>query len=85
MGYGVVYGHDFKNAVKVALPREASIFTAELSVILKALSITKNSIPLSWTVFSDSQASIQAIAHPNPEYPLVSSIQSSLIELQNLN
>ena len=85
VGYGVVYGHDFKDAAKAALPREASIFTAELSAILKALSIIRNSIPLSWTVFSDSQAAIQAIAHPNPKHPLVRSIQSLLIELQNLN
>ena len=60
MGYGVVYGHDFKDTVKAALPREASIFTAELSAILKALTIIRNSIPLSWTVFSDSQAALQA-------------------------
>ena len=85
VGYGVVYGHDFKDTVKAALPREASIFTAELSAILKALTIIRNSIPLSWTVFSDSQAAIQAIAHPNPKLPLVRSIQSLLIELQNLN
>ena len=85
VGYGVVYGHDFKDTVKAALPREASIFTAELSAILKALTIIRNSIPLSWTVFSDSQAAIQAIAHPNPKHPLVRSIQSLLIELQNLN
>ena len=54
VGYGVAYGHDFKETVKAALPREASIFTAELSAILRALAIVKDSVPLSWTIFSDS-------------------------------
>ena len=85
VGYGLAYGHDFKKTVKAALPGEASIFTAELSAILRALTIVKDSVPLSWTIFSDSQAAIQAVAHPNPKHPLVRSIQSLLIELQNLN
>ena len=80
VGYGGVFGHDFKNMAKVALPREASIFTAELSAVLIALSIIRISIPLSWIVFSDSQADFQTIAYPNPKHPLVRSIQSLLTE-----
>ena len=85
VGYGVVQGHDIHDMVKGSLPREASIFTAELSAILKVLSIIRDSILLNWTVFSNSQAAIQAIANPNPKHPLVRSIQSLLIELQNQN
>ena len=71
--------------MRATLPREAPIFTAELSAIQQVLAVIRESVPLSWTIFSDSQASMPAIADPKPKHPLVRSIQSSLIELHNLN
>ena len=81
----MVHGRNLEHPVRATLPREASKFNVELSAIQQALVLIRESVPLNWTILSDSQASIQAIAHPKPKHPLVRSIQSSLIELQNLN
>ena len=83
VGFGVVHGHNYTNRAIGTLPGEASIFTAELHAIIKALSIIENSTNLGWTVFSDSQASIQAISQQNPKHPLVQSIQTILSRLHN--
>ena len=83
VGFGVVHGRNYTNRSLGTLPGEASIFTAELYAIIKALSIIENSTYLDWTVFSDSQASIQAISQQNPKHPLVQSIQTILFRLHN--
>lgn len=83
VGFGVVHGHNYLNRALGTLPKEASIFTAELHAILKALSIIENSINLRWTIFTDSQSSIQAISQQNPKHPLVQSIQTVLSRLHN--
>ena len=81
VGFGVVYGHNHANRAMGTLPGEASIFTAELHAIVKALSIIENSIYLNWTIFSDSQSSIQAISQQNPKHPLVQRIQAIISKL----
>ena len=83
VGFGVVYGRNYTNRALGTLPGEASIFTAELHAISKALSIIESSTDLNWTVFSDSQASLQAISQQNPKHPLVQSIQAALYRLHN--
>ena len=83
VGFGVIHGPNLQHRARGTLPREASVFSAELHAILKALSIIENSIQLKWTIFSDSQASLQAISHQNPKHPLVKAIQNTLSKLQN--
>ena len=83
VGFGVVHGRNFVNRALGTLPVEASIYTAELHAILKALSIIENSTHLRWTIFSDSQSSIQAISLQNPKHPLVQSIQAALSRTRN--
>ena len=83
VGFGVVHGPNFTNRALGTLPSEASVFTAELHAILKALTIIENSTSLGWTIFSDSQASIQAISLQNPKHPLVQSIQVAISRVHN--
>ena len=83
VGFGVVHGHNFANRAMGTLPGEASIFTAELYAIVKALTIIENSINLHWTIFSDSQSSIQAISQQNPKHPLVQLIQTTISKIHN--
>ena len=83
VGFGIVYGQYLNNKVRGTLPIETSVFTAELYAIHKALLIIENSTPIRWTIFTDSQASLQAIAQQNPQHPLIKSIQTLLIQLQD--
>ena len=83
VGFGVVYGQCLNNKARGTLPKEASIFTAELYAIHKALLLIENSIHTRWTIFTDSQASLQAIAQQNSQHPLIKSIQILLIQLQD--
>ena len=83
VGFGVVHGHNYMSRALGTLPKEASIFTAELHALLKALSIIQTSIYLKWTIFSDSQSSIEAISQQKPKHPLVQSIQTVLSRLQS--
>ena len=83
VGFGVVHGQHLNNRIRGTLPMESSVFTAELQAILKALTIIETSIYLSWTIFTDSQSSIKAIAQQKPRHPLVRAIQTLLIQLQD--
>ena len=85
VGFGVVYGNKLEKHIRGTLPKEATIYTAELQAIKVALSIIENSNSLKWTIFSDSQASILAVAQQNPKHPLVRSIQAAMTRLQTLN
>ena len=83
VGFGLVYGQHLENRIKGTLPTEASIFTAELQAIIRALTVIENLPHLRWTIFSDSQSSLQALVHLNPKNPLVQKIHTALIKLQN--
>ena len=83
VSFGVVYGQHLNERIRGNLPLESSVFTAELQAILRALIVIETSIHLSWTIFTDSQSSIQAIDQQNPRHPLVRSIQTILIQLQD--
>ena len=67
VGFGVVYGSNLEKCIRGTLPVEASIFTAELQAIKVALDVMETSNNMKWTVFSDSQASINAISQQNPK------------------
>ena len=64
------------------LPNEASIFTAELVAIREALKICSEREECSFTVCSDSRSSLAAIEHRNSTHPIVSQIQSHIIQLR---
>ena len=81
----MVYGDNQEHHIRGTLPKEATVYTAELHAIKAALSMIEQSNNQEWTVFSDSQASMMAIAQQNPKHPLVRSIQTTLIRLQSLN
>ena len=85
VGFGVVYGDNQEHHIRGTLPKEATVYTAELHAIKAALFMIEQSNNQEWTVFSDSQASMMAIAQQNPKHPLVRSIQTTLIRLQSLN
>ena len=85
VGFGVVYGNSLESCIRGTLPMEATIFTAELQAIKAALNIIETSNNKRWTIFSDSQASIKAIAQQNPKHPLVKTIQTIMIQLQTKN
>ena len=83
VGFGVVYGHDLGRCLRGTLPTETTIFAAELQAISKALTVIEDAVHLSWTIFSDSQSSIQAITQLNPKHPIIRTIQTKLIYLQH--
>ena len=65
------------------LPPEASIFTAELVSIQKALLFCMDKEDRRVVVCSNSQSSIAAIQHLNSKHPIVKNIQNLMIELKN--
>ena len=85
MGFGVVCGNNLQNCIRGALPGEATIFTAELQAIKVALNVIETSNNQKWTIFTDSQASIKAIAQQNPKHTLIKTIQTIMIQLQAQN
>ena len=81
VGFGVVWGPNLTSCRRGSLPKEATIFTAELHAILLALSVTVHSPERYWTIFTDSQSSLMSIEASYPQHPLVQAIQSRLFEL----
>ena len=83
VGFGIVYGQNLERCIRGTLPVETTIFAAEIQAILRALTVIEDSIHLSWTIFTDSQSSLQAITQLKPKHPLVKTIQTRLIGLQH--
>ena len=81
VGFGVVFGPNLTNHRRGTLPNQATIFTAELHAIILALAIVDQSPGEKWTVFTDSQSSLQSIGMTYPRHPLVQVIQTNLIKL----
>ena len=82
VGFGVVYGQNQDRHVRGTLPKETTVFAAEVQAISRALTIIEESVHLNWTIFTDSQSSLQAITQLNPKHPLIKVIQTKLIQLQ---
>ena len=66
-------------------PQEASVYTAELHAIKRALEFIIDSPGNEWTIFTDSQSSIMAIKDFYPSHPIVQEIQGNLIEIEQIN
>ena len=68
-------------SIKYSLPKEASIYTAELAAIKTALREIQTRQQQTWTIFTDSQSAIQAITKLNNKHPYVIKIQEFLYKL----
>ena len=78
-GVGCAFVPQHDEAVNMRLPDEASIFTAELIAISRAISYANlNSHSESVTIFSDSRSAISAITKYNNENPIIQDIVESI-------
>ena len=68
-------------ARSMALPKYASIFTAELKAIESALKIIENSDYRRYVVYSDSKSAIEALQQFEPSNTVTNSIQKLIHEL----
>ena len=57
--------------ISMRLPDSASVFTAEVWAIIKALEQIKDSIATKYIVFTDSLSCLQALQHMKLEHPLI--------------
>ena len=57
--------------ISMRLPDSASVFTAEVWTIIKALEQIKDSIASKYIVFTDSLSCLQALQHMKLEHPLI--------------
>ena len=57
--------------ISMRLPDSASVFTAEVWAIIKALEQIKDSIASKYIVFTDSLSFLQALHHMKLEHPLI--------------
>ena len=57
--------------ISMRLPGSASVFTAEVWAIIKALEQIKDSIASKYIVFTDSLLCLQALHHMKLEHPLI--------------
>ena len=78
VGFATVLPHKI---IKGTLPKETSIFTAELTAILAALQEIKEHPDTTWTINTDSLSAIETIKSTNLKNPIAISIQNQLIEL----
>ena len=66
-----------------ALPRHASVFTAELTAVSSALRSIEEHPGTNFTIYSDSRSSLQAMQNIYSEQPLVQSIHKLLTRLDS--
>lgn len=64
------------------LPKKASIFTAELTAIVKSLEVISKINGRKFTIYSDSYSALTAIKQYNPSHPILSRIQDWLCKLR---
>ena len=57
--------------ISMRLPDSASVFTAKVWAIIKALEQIKDSIVFKYVVFTDSLSCLQAVQHMKLEHPLI--------------
>ena len=57
--------------ISLRLPDSASVFTAEVWAIIKALEQIKDSTASKYIVFTDSLSCLQAVHHVKLEHPLI--------------
>ena len=60
--------------ISMRLPDSASVFTAEVWAIIKALEQIKDSIASKYIAFTDSRSCLQALHHMKLEHPLIGMI-----------
>jgi ribonuclease HI len=77
------YAVDTPNrTLKIRLANEASVYTAELSVISQALSLIEKEAKVRWAIFTDSLSSLQAIESVYPKSnPILTKIQDEVAEI----
>lgn len=63
------------------LRKDSSIYTAELSAIVDAMTIIDNSNSTNFTIFSDSRSALQGICQYNNNHPIVLEIMNWLVRL----
>ena len=80
VGAAGIVGNDEK-AFKLSV--HATIYSAELYAILKALQAIDNSFNMKFTIFTDSKSSMQKINRMYSNHPIISKIQSWLIRLES--
>ena len=82
VGFGI-YSEQLSTSHK--LPTISSIYTAELYAILETLNILNVHSENKFTIFSDSLSSLKGIQQLSSNRPILSNLQSKLIELQRCN
>ena len=72
-----------QETIRYKLNPNSSIYTAELYAIVAAIQIINNHLQnhRTFTIVSDSRSALQAIETPSADHPIISEIQSSIIEL----
>ena len=81
-GYGV-FSDDF--SLRVRIPNQASIYTAELLAILAALRHISEVQHRNSVIFTDSRSCIEGIANLRNAHPIISKIQTYLVRLHRSN
>ena len=82
MSYAAIFPSQI---ISGALPKFASIFTAELFAILAAIQNIFSMTNRSYIIYSDSASSLQALESFNPKNPLVQRIQLWLYSIAARN
>ena len=57
--------------ISMRLPDTASIFTAEIVAVIKALEQIKDSVASKYIIFTDSLSGLQALQYTKQEHPLI--------------
>ena len=61
--------------IQASLPKEASVYTAELTALLNALKLIEESVDTEFTIYTDSRSALQAINEFNPKNKTIKDIQ----------
>ena len=67
--------------LRAKIPHNSTIFSAESHAILRALIEIKNRDEPTWTIYTDSQSTLNAIEEYNPRNPIIQEIQTELYHL----
>ena len=80
VGCAVIYGD---SSYVAKLPDFASIFTAELSAVIKALDLAYNSKKKNFVIYSDSKSTLDSLNKYNSFHPLIQKAQEWLFKISN--
>ena len=79
-GVGCAVIHD-DSSYLAKLPSSASVFTAELTAIVKALDLAHSSRQKSYVIYSDSKSALESLRIFNPDHPLIQKAQEWLFRI----